>query len=801
LVAPEQICTYRLQLNPAFGFDSAAGIADYLARLGVSHVYLSPITQATPGSAHGYDVCDPTVLSADLGGPEAYERLCIGLEAAGIGQIVDIVPNHMAFAVPGNRWLDDVLRNGPGSRYASYFDLRWSEDTNGTPFIELPFLGEKPEALVASGDLRLAPAPDGVRLVYGDLALPLRPGTEPATTETAPEELLDLLRRQHHRLVSWRTAEERLSYRRFFDITTLIGFRAEDEAAFEDSHRLLFQLLQRGCVDGLRIDHIDGLREPEGYLRRLRDQAPDARIVVEKILAVDEPLRGTWPVDGTTGYDFLNAVNGLFVDPEGEAALTSLHAEFTGVEDTYETVLAEAKRTVLQRLFSAELSDLANALSGLAGNRWTRDDCAAVLRETLVAFPVYRTYVRPGAEPTPDDTELVEKAVRRAAESLPNRLGPLLDTLRDILLLRTNDDAELALRFQQLSGPVMAKGAEDTAFYRFNRLISLNEVGGEPSRFGVSLPEFHAFCAGVARSRPNMMLATATHDTKRGEDARLRIDCLSQIPGEWSAAVQRWAKLNEPLRAGGLSDRITEYLFYQTLAGAWPLTPERASPYMLKAAREAKQHTSWRQPDEGYEAALRRFVEGSLSNPAFTSEVAAFVERLEPLAVSATLAQTLLKLTAPGVPDIYQGCELTDLSLVDPDNRRPVDYAVRRKMLDTADACPTLSDAIEGGGADLAKLWLTRRVLETRREHAGAFRGDYVSLYAEGDDSVVAFVRGRSVVTVAKTRGMPGAGTLTLPSGEWRNVLTGQTPVSGPVALGGLLAAGNVALLVREDAP
>jgi len=800
-VRSDHVCTYRLQLNQDFTFDDAAGIVDYLARLGISHLYLSPITQAAPGSMHGYDVCDPTRLSTDLGGPEAYERLCDALAAAGLGQVIDIVPNHMAFAVPQNSWLDDVLRNGPESEYASYFDLHWSEDNDGSSYVELPFLGTAYDDAI-SGSIRLVEADDGKRVEYGDFALPLRPGSEPASTNLTPAELDTLLRDQHYRLVYWRTADERLSYRRFFDITGLIGVRVEDETVFEDAHSLPLNLVNTGRVDGLRIDHIDGLRDPETYLQRLRDRAPQSRIVVEKILAPDENLPDAWPVDGTTGYDFLNVLNGLFVDPRGEEALTAFYAEFTGASTDYEAVLDESKRKVMQRLFPAELSQLADSLQALADDKWTADECETVLRETLVAFPVYRTYVRPGNAPSSGDIGIVEGAVEHVRGRLTAALYPLLDVLSNALLLRIDGEraVELAACFQQLSGPVMAKGAEDTAFYNYNRLVSLNEVGGGPSYFGASVDDFHAFSAETARRHPLTMLATATHDTKRGEDARLRIDALSQIPDEWASAVRRWASLNEPLRTDGLRDRNAEYLFYQMLVGAWPVTRERTWAYMLKAAREAKGLTSWREPDAAYEDALQRFVEGALDNKPFIVDLQSFRQRVVTLATPATLAQTLLKLTAPGVPDIYQGCELLDLSLVDPDNRRPVDYAMRREILETATRFETAAEVLAQDDPQITKLWITQRILHTRQQHLDGFSGDYTPLPVDDDDAVVAFMRGAEVVSVAKTRDGSSDGSLTLPHGSWRDVLSNHTVQGSTIALDDLLAELNVALLVKESA-
>ncbi len=897
--------TYRLQMHSGFTFDDAIDVVDYLADLGISHVYLSPVLQAAAGSTHGYDVVDHSRVNAELGGQAAYDRFSEAVARRGMGQVLDIVPNHMAIDET-NVWWWDVLENGQSSRWAAAFDIDWdpSHGDGGRPDwgrpdhkVLLPFLGDHYGRVLEAGDLRLDRDGGSFVVRYFEHIVPVSPRTlddllghtaeifgsdelaslavalgrlPPATatdeesvierhrdkevlrgqlarlldeddpalaravdgavaaTNADPDALDALLERQNYRLAYWRSAGQELDYRRFFDVPTLIGLRIEKKRIFAAAHEKVLELVGTGRVEGLRIDHIDGLRYPADYLQRLREESGGAYVVVEKILERGEALPPPWPTAGTTGYDFLNVVGGLFVDPAGEELLTELYREVTGAVDPprWEDAVDEGKNLVLREVLGADVNRLVNLLVSVCEHRrryrdYTRRDLHEALWEVLACFPVYRTYVRPGPQPSEADQAVVEQAVSAAAERRPQLDPELFALLRELLLMRLPGDAEadFALRFQQVTGPVMAKGVEDTAFYRFNRLVSLNDVGGDPGRFGTSVEEFHAHNRHMAMEWPATMLATSTHDTKRSEDVRTRIGLLSEVPGEWADAVRRWTAMNarhkEPATSGGLlPDANTEYLLYQTLVGAFPLDADRAVAYMEKASREAKEHTSWIDPEPAYEEALRRFVVAVVADAGFAADLVEFVGPLVDPGRAASLAQTLLKLTAPGVPDVYQGTEVWDLSLVDPDNRRPVDYESRRSLLEKvrhldADDVRVLAD--EGG----AKLWTVWKTLAVRRDHPAAFGVDgfYEPLVAAGERAghVVGFVRGGRVATVVPRLGLSlaraggwGDTTVDLPPGRWTDVL-GQSVVeagdaTGPVSVpvGELLARFPVALLVRR---
>lgn len=823
------IATYRVQMHAAFDFARAAEIADYLVQLGVSHFYSSPYLQASAGSTHGYDVVDHTRVNRELGGPDAHGAFCRRLAECRLGQVLDIVPNHMGIPGPDNAWWWDVLTHGRQSRYARYFDVDWdAPETRVRGRILLPVLGDHVGRAVDAGELRLARGDGGHWTIrYHDHAFPVAPGSAEDLLTAAggdgdaaakrvsadSDAMLRLLERQPYRLAWWRLAGHELNYRRFFDINQLVGLRVEDEEVFEATHAEVLKWVDAGLVDGLRVDHPDGLRDPKGYFQRLRERAGDAWIVAEKILQGDEPLPGDWPIDGTTGYDFLNCLQGLYVDPAAEPVMTAFYGEFTGEPADYAEVLRAGKVQVLRESFGGELNRLTQlALETCQADPrqrdWPRAWVRGALEAMIVAFPVYRTYIRPREPPGRQDEQVLARALEEARRLRPALDGRLFEFLGEALRLRTGGHAaeELVARFQQLTSPVTAKGAEDTAFYRYHRLVCLNEVGGDPGRFGTSVDAFHRACLETQRRWPGTMLAGTTHDTKRSEDVRARLALVSEIPGRWREAVSAWSTMNDRHRTAGLPDRNAEYLLYQTLAGAWPIGPDRLVPYMLKAAREAKQHTSWTDPDESYEAALRRFVERVLGDAGFRASVEAFVAPLVEPGRLTSLSQTLIRLTAPGVPDLYQGTELWELSLVDPDNRRPVDYAARRALLaEVADASPENAMARMDAGAP--KLYVVHRALRVRRRFPEAFgrRGEYQPLLTRGvkADHAVAFCRGNRVVTVAPrlVMGLGGAWgdtAVELPEGTWRSEWTGESVRGGRAAIGDLLNRFPVALLWRE---
>jgi (1->4)-alpha-D-glucan 1-alpha-D-glucosylmutase len=742
--------TYRVQVRPGFDLSATAALVPYLRRLGVGAVYTSPLLAAAPGSTHGYDVVDPTRANPELGGEPARQELVSAVRAAGLGLVVDLVPNHMSVAVPAaNPWWWDVLTHGRESRYASYFDVDWSRGP-----ILLPVLG-------GSDDTEGALEVRGDRLGYYDHEFPIAPGTGAG----APEEVHE---RQHYRLVHWRRGNAELTYRRFFDVTTLAAVRVEDPAVFDATHAEVLRWVAAGEVDGLRIDHPDGLADPGGYFRRLRSRV-DCWLVVEKILAPGEELPASWPVHGTTGYDALRQVGGVFVDPAGEAALTELAAT-----PEFEVERARGRRLVTERLLVAELRRIAALVPGSP---------VASVAELMIAFPVYRSYL-------PEGLAHWQAALDRARATRPD-LADALSTLDSEV--RKDPRGELATRIQQTSGMVVAKGDEDTAFYRYPRLTALNEVGGAPEHFGVSVAEFHAGAAAREAGWPAGMTALSTHDTKRSEDVRARITVLAELAGEFATAVRRWSARR------GLPEPTLNLLAWQTLVGAWPITTERLSAYLDKAAKEAKVRTSWVEHDEQFESAVRSWPTGVLDDPGLRAEVEEFVERVRLPGWSNALGQKLLSLAGPGVPDVYQGSELWDLSLVDPDNRRAVDFAARTALLDRLESgwLPEVDDT----GA--AKLHLVRTVLRLRRERPSLFTG-YRPLAADGPAAPHAVAFERTGVVAVATR-LPVAlsrtgwqdTVLALPPGTWTDHLTNRE-VPPVTALADLLDRYPVALLVAS---
>ncbi|MEQ9337410.1 MAG: malto-oligosyltrehalose synthase [Miltoncostaeaceae bacterium] len=793
--------TYRLQLRAEFDFDAAAAAAPRIAALGATHLYLSPILQAGPGSAHGYDVVDHSRVSADLGGPEGFARLARAARAEGLGIVVDVVPNHIAIPTPAwhNPVLWSVLRDGPGAPEARWFDVDW---TAGDRALLMPVLGGPVGRCLRDGEITLDRDGTEPLVRYHEHAFPVRPGTEDLP-------LPALLDRQWYRLAHWRVADEELNYRRFFDVDTLAGVRVELPAVFAATHRVLLDLHARGDIDGFRIDHPDGLADPRGYLRRLAESTGGAWVVVEKILEGDEPLPGDWPCEGTTGYDALNRVMGVLVDPAGAEALTATWTDMGGAPPTFAEAAEAAKRQVLDGPLRAEVNRLVGIAAAICHadimlRDHTRRALEEALVELLVAFPVYRAYVVPGEDPAPASRAHLREASALACDRVPERADEV-DLLTELALARGHRDAlrdEFCVRFQQTCGPVMAKGVEDTAFYRHMRLSALNEVGGDPGAFGIDPDRLHAWAHARQARHPVGMTSLTTHDTKRTEDVRARLVVLSEIAQEWREQVLAWHAAAAPLRQGDGPHPADEYLMWQTLVGAWPIGPERLWPYLEKAVREAKLRTAWTAPDHEYEASLRTLAEGVLADPALSGEVASFVARLAPATRANVLSQKLLQLALPGVVDVYQGTELVSLSLVDPDNRRPVDHEDRRVRMERLDAGAAPADL------DDEKLLVTMRALRLRRAHPDWFAGADASYEALPSGSVHAVGMLRAGRVAAVTTRLPvglergggwGTAGLALPEGDWRDVLTGRSVAGGVVPVEGVLDRMPVALLVREE--
>jgi (1->4)-alpha-D-glucan 1-alpha-D-glucosylmutase len=990
------VATYRLQFNRSFTFAEAARLVPYLEALGVSDLYASSYLAARPGSPHGYDIANHNALNPEVGAEEEFQRFVAALQGHGMGQILDVIPNHMGIAAGCNPWWNDVLENGPSSPYAEFFDIDWDPvKPQLAGRVLLPILGDQYGRVLESQELALEYADGGFALRHYDTRLPIAPRTwvqiltlrlEALTTalgeqdphlqeyqsiitalsnlsprtETAPErirermrehevirrrlarlakesqairasieetvriyngkrgdprsfDLLDrLLDEQAYRLAYWRVAAEEINYRRFFDINELAAIRMENPAVFRETHRLILRLVEQGAVTGLRLDHPDGLHDPPGYFLALQREAfarrlparpfpgagslrpeedaateelaefdatcgADARrpgcrplyLLAEKILARGERLPTTWAIHGTTGYEFLNLVGGLFVDGGSEKAMTAAYTAFTGQRTPFPDLAYQCKQLILRVSMSSELNVLGHTLDRLSErNRYSRDftlnSLTHALREVIASFPVYRTYIDGRApEVSLQDRACVEVAVAFAKRRNPATNVSVFDFVKDTLLLRYPENADEAYRqdqrsfvakFQQVTAPVTAKGIEDTAFYRYNRLVSLNEVGGDPDRFGIPVEEFHQQCQARQAKWPASLSATSTHDTKRSEDVRARIAVLSEMPREWRAAVSRWHRWNRR-HATEVDGRVApekndEYLLYQTLVGAWPLAPmgpeeargftARIEAYMLKAAKEAKVNTSWINPNEAYDEALRAFVARILEpGPAnrFREDFIAFQSFVARVGMVNSLAQTLVKITAPGVPDFYQGTELWDFSLVDPDNRRPVDFARRTSLLQAlrdriaaGDLAGLAAELVEGWEDGRIKLYTIHRALTHRRqEHELYLAGEYVALPTGGSlgKHLCAFARrreGRAALTVVPrlAAGLTDNGARPplgpevwgdtwvalpagLPQGPFINLFTGarvslaNTAVGPALLAGGVLAEFPVALLVTPD--
>lgn len=896
--------TYRLQFNKGFGFDDARLIVPYLHRLGVSTLYASPYFAARPGSMHGYDVHDQNRLNPELGSTAQYEALCSELADCGMGQILDIVPNHMCIEGQGNALWADLLENGPSARSACFFDIDWHPLK---PELEnkilVPILGDQYGTVLENGELCLQFEEGSFYLYYYDHKLPIIPKSYrhilglqldrleqelgpdapqyqelmsiitalkhlPSVTENDPEQIderyrekeivkrrlwslyqnsgavrdfidrnltslngckgipesfdgLDtLLQDQVYRITHWRVATEEINYRRFFDINSLGAIRVEDPTVFEATHRLLFDLVAAGKVTGLRIDHADGLQDPVDYLKRLQaacfsrryernfalaadDQPGDEPattaqeaytrileadpgyrpfyIVAEKILLKAEKLPANWPVYGTTGYDFANQVNGIFVDTANGKLFETIYTRFMQHRVDFHDAQYQKKKLVMQVALSSEINTLGHYLNRISEqSRHTRDftlnSLIKSLIEVIACFPVYRTYIA-GFEVTERDRQYIEAAVKSAKRLNPAVSASVFDFIRDVLLLRFPDNLpeeqcrarlDFVKRFQQLTGPVMAKGVEDTTFYLYNRLVSLNEVGGSPERFGISLEAFHGQNIDRCKSRPLAMLASSTHDTKRSEDVRARINVLSEIPELWREGLMRWSRQNRRIKlvvdGRARPSRNEEYLLYQTLVGTWPCCKpdtaafgefrDRIKAYMLKAMREAKVHTSWINPDSHHEDAALYFIDmilKDLPGNAFLHDFAGFQQLTAACGIFNSLSQLLLKITSPGIPDIYQGNELWDFSLVDPDNRRPVDFSTRMALLEQLERrvaeqglTATARELTKQRQDGQIKLYLTWKALTFRRDQRELFeQGRYLPLEVAGSrrEHVCAFER------------------------------------------------------------
>ncbi len=886
--------TYRLQFSSAFRFADAARIADYLADLGVSHVYASPYLRARPGSTHGYDIVDHNALNPELGDQTDFDRMCRAFADRGLGQILDYVPNHMGVGGADNPYWIDVLEWGKESPYAGWFDIDWN---SGPPHLQskilVPFLGEQYGVALQSGHLKLKFDADAGTFsvwAYDAHKLPVSPydysaildqihpamerlGDEfsslvdafPQTRERSSElksslavairdnpearsaldaaissfagsendlaswsRLDGLIQRQNWRPAHFRVAADDINYRRFFNINDLAGIRMELPALFDHAHKLVVKWLSDGTVDGLRIDHIDGLFDPLQYLERLRKSVPKSfYLVVEKILAPHESLREDWPIDGTTGYEFVNQVTELLIRSDGEESLSATYAEFTGNREPLEHTVRRAKLRVMDNEMASELERLARdsahvARQNPASADFTHNILRRALRQIVACFPVYRTYVSDNGA-TDADRRYIDWAIQKAASFEPELDPSVFDFLRALLSgdlvaapksgYSHHSVLQVARKFQQYTGPVMAKGFEDTALYRFNRFVALNEVGGTPGRFGSSVAAFHKANAARAKSWPNNLLSTATHDTKRGEDVRARLAVLSELPAEWAQQVKAWSRINrarlKDLEAKAPPSRNDEYLFYQLLVGSWPaelLVPgpldadglaaytQRLEAVMQKSIREAREYSSWSLPNSEYENAVSGFVRDTLNpqiSQEFLANVCPFAERVARCGVQNSLVQLVLKLTSPGIPDLYQGSGLWDLKMVDPDNRSPIDYDVRRERMrsvrealqkDPLAAMKQFSTSWHDGSVKLAVLV---SLLDLRRQQPELFaKGSYepVALEDPSEDRVCAFARKlRNTTLVIAARLYPATADAQaalhiaeLLGQKWKDVLTGR---------------------------
>lgn len=832
---------------------------------------------------HGYDVVDPQAVNPELGGDAGHTRFCSALESLNLGQVLDIVPNHMAAGQENSYWWD-VLENGPSSRFAEWFDIDWnSAEVKLQNKVLIPVLGDQYGRVLSALQIKVNYDGRSFQLRYFDnsfplaphsLAIPLSmaakyvnaptlsfiadslarlpsPGSSDEdilsarhrdktilyellerTTKEEPnlaaaithavdvlnadiEALDSLLNMQNYRLAYWRTADQELGYRRFFDVNTLIGVRVERPRVFAATHFRVMEWLRKGILDGVRVDHPDGLRDPQLYFERLRAGSPQGWIVAEKILQPEEFLRASWPIDGTTGYDFLNKCNGLLVYGEGLNELSAIYTNFTEEQIQFDSMVHTKKLNVEHEALGSDVNRLAQLFVEICENNrdrrdYTRAEIRRAIREVAASFSVYRTYVAPGRdEITDEDVKQIADAVASAKTKRSDISPDLYDFICDALTLRARGklETEFLLRFQQFTSAVMAKGLEDTAFYCYNRMIGLNEVGGAPERTGTTLDEFHSYCARMRVDHPQTMNTLSTHDTKRSEDVRARLAVLTEIPGQWRSALHSWSRKNRQFKNGQFPDRNTEYFLYQTLIGAWPISVDRITTYMEKAVREAKQLTSWTQQNQEFEDALKHFIERILTSNEFVADLESFVAKVLLPGRINSLAQTLLKCAAPGVPDTYQGSEIWDLRLVDPDNREPIDYETRKAMLAELAAGMSVDKIMKRMNCGIPKLWVLHKTLQMRREKPESFGKEaaYIPLRVDGPKQahLIAFSRGDSVAVVAPRWNIKlgsgfGSTIVALPRGHWTNVFTGDMMSGGSMRAQQLFSRFPVALLVRD---
>ncbi|HEX2168038.1 MAG TPA: malto-oligosyltrehalose synthase [Longimicrobiales bacterium] len=808
------ISTYRLQINDEFTLHDARAIVPYLAHLGISDLYLSPVFEARSGSTHGYDVTDPTRIRASIGGIDALRQLSAEARQHHMGILLDIVPNHMAASVE-NPWWDDVLQHGRDSAYASFFDIDWGTEAEPSRLV-LPVLGDTLDAVLERGEIRIDA--DAGRVVYHSVELPLAPGSGSGGVR-------EVLSSQHYKLAHWRTASEHMTYRRFFDITELAGVRVEDEEVFRATHSLIRDLASEGTITGLRIDHIDGLADPAAYLQSLRAyvRSPDGEplfTVVEKILESSESLPADWACEGTTGYEFLSLATALLIEPAGLARIDTFYRRISGDTRQFHELAREKKLLVMERLLGGELEAISRRLSELTGIGY--GTARRAVAEVTASMSVYRTYTR-DENVSATDRRRVAEAVSDALPRTKDRdLQQAIESVKRVALLEhdgsTAAQLEWVTRWQQFTGPVMAKGYEDTALYCHNALLAANDVGTDPAHPCLSASELAAALVRRSGAGALSLNATATHDTKRGEDTRARIAVLSELPDEWRSRLRRWIRQGDEWKNEVAEEEETvapsadvESLLYQTLLGAWPLDGvddafrERIKAYMTKAVREAKEQTSWRRPDEDYEKALGGFIEllmAEFGREGLAEDVGALAHRLAPHGALNSLAQLILKATAPGIPDIYQGTELWSNTLVDPDNRARVDFGTRQHMFEQIAAIRDTPDPaeirtlLESWKDGRIKLLLTAVALRFRAAHRDVFEmGDVMALSTTGSqaDHIFAFarVRGSRACIIALPRWTAALGDSVAIDPEvwgdtavelpphlrrtWHNAITGET--------------------------